>query len=218
MFTLTDATVKFANLNTRTELNGETRRPAADINCSAQLPNTVLNDFAPGLLQFLYEPPKNPDLAEQAEPDAVTALRFPQLGLPLDWELALENRKVTIDYGLGGDSNIVLPECKVHKFKITPQNGGTVLVNWQISAHPDDEQAGWLYEHQQQDIVLSIEAPLQDDSQQELPMTKKDKQAAAKAQVHQLFTPGDGAPDPNDGGAGNPEDHDDEAQPAISVE
>jgi hypothetical protein len=195
MFNIKETTVKFGNLNTRSELNGKTRRPAADINFSAQLPNSVLNDFAPGLLQFLYEPPKNPDLAEQADPDAATALRFPQIGLPLDFELELLNRTITIDYGLGGESNIVLPECTVHKFKVTPQNGGTVLVGFQISAHPDKQQAGWLYEHQQQDIVLTITAPAQDDSQAQLPsMTKKEKQNAAKAQVHQLFDKADGAP------------------------
>lgn len=189
MFNLDNTTVKFTNFNARSELNGEERRPAADINCSAQLPNTVLDELAPGLLQMLYEAPKNPDLAEQANPDAPTALRFPQLGMPLDWALVLDNRKVTIDYGLGGDSNIVLPECKVHKFKFTPQNGGTVLFTWQISAHPDEKQAGWLYEHQQQEIVISIEAPPQDDTQPQLPtMSKKEKQAKAKQEAEQMFT------------------------------
>jgi len=182
MFELDKQTVTFANFNARTELNGDTRKPASDISCRAQLPNTILNSFFPGLLQMLYERPKNPDLAEQADPDAATSLRMPLLGLPLDWDLVLDNRTLTIDYGLGDEkSNIVMPECRVHKFKITPQNGGTVLVAWQISAHPDAVQAGWLYDHQQTDIVISLEEVKQADTQAELPLKKSKKLSKAEA-------------------------------------
>lgn len=190
MFELTQQTVTFANFNARTELNGETRKPASDISCRAQLPNTILNSFFPGLLQMLYERPTSPDLVEQTDPDAATSLRMPLLGLPLDWDLVLENRTLTIDYGLGDEqSNIVMPECKVHKFKITPQNGGTVLVAWQISAHPDAKQAGWLYDHQQTDIVITIEEVKQPEAQGSLPLAKKTKKerqddALAEAQAH----------------------------------
>lgn len=176
MLDLIEQTVTFTNFNTRTELNGETRKPASDISCRAQLPNSILNSFAPGLMQMLYERPKNPDLAEQADPDAATALRLPLLGLPLDWDLVLEDRTLTIHYGLGDEkSNIVLPECRVHKFKITPQNGGTVLLTWQISAHPDAKQAGWLYDHQATEIVISLVEVKSDDVQAELPAVGKKK-------------------------------------------
>ncbi len=194
MFDLTKQTVTFVNFNARTELNGETRKPASDLSCRAQLPNKILDAFYPGLLQMLYERPPVPDLVEQAEPEAGTALRMPLLGLPLDWDLVLENRTLTIDYGLGDDqSNIVLPECKVHKFKITPQNGGTVLVAWQITAHPDAKQAGWLYDHQQTEIVISLEEVKAADTQGALPLapkkSKKETQAEAKAAAEAHFNP-----------------------------
>ena len=193
MFELTQQAVTFANFNARTELNGETRKPASDISCRAQLPNKVLNAFAPGLLQLLYERPAAPDLVEQTDPDAATSLRLPLLGLPLDWDLVLDNRTLTIDYGLGDDkSNIVLPECKVHKFKITPQNGGTVLIAWQITAHPDAKQAGWLYDHQQTEIVISLQEVKAADTQSSLPLMKKSKketQAEAKAAAEAHFNP-----------------------------
>lgn len=190
-FVLDKQPVKFTNFNARSELNGDKRRPAADINCTASLPNSILNIFAPGLLQTMYEPPKNPDLAEQADPDAATSLRYPQMGLPLDWELSLENRTLVIDFGLGDDkSNLTLPECKVHKFKITPQNGGTVQIGFQISAHPDEKQAGWLYEHQQTDIVISIEAPKEDDQQSDLLASGKGKggKKTTRAEAEAEFT------------------------------
>jgi hypothetical protein len=138
---------------------------------------------------MLYEAPKNPDLAEQADPEALTALRMPLLGLPLKWALVLDNRKLTIDYGLGGESDIVMAECKVHKFGIEPQQGGTVVLDWQISAHPDAAQAGWLYDHQQQDIVISLEAvPDAQGSLIEQPkLSKKEKQAKALAEAQAAF-------------------------------
>lgn len=191
MFELEKQTVTFANFNARTELNGETRKPASDISCRAQLPNKIRDSFFPGLLEMLYERPKNPDLAEQGSPDAPTALRMPLLGLPLDWDLVLDNRTLTIDYGLGDEqSNIVMPECKVHKFKITPQNGGTVLVAWQISAHPDAKQAGWLYDHQQTDIVISLVEVKQAEAQADLipaKKTKAEKKAEALAAAEAEF-------------------------------
>jgi hypothetical protein len=144
----------------------------------------------PGLLEMLYERPKAPDLVEQGSAEGFTALRMPLLGLPLDWDMVLDNRTMTIHYGLGDDkSNIVLPECKVHKFKITPQNGGTVLVAWQISAHPDAKQAGWLYDHQQTDIVISLAEVKQADTQGELlpKLSKAEKKAAALAKAQEEF-------------------------------
>lgn len=199
MFALTNQPVKFTNFNARSELNGDKRRPAADINCTALLPNSILNDFAPGLLLAMYEPPKNPDIVEQADPDAATALRYPQMGLPLDWELVQENRTLVIDFGLGGDSNLTLPECRVHKFKLTPQNGGSVLVGFQISAHPDEKQAGWLYEHQQTDITISLEAPKEDEQQADLLKAGKAKggnKKTTKAEAEAAF--GKAAEEPDD--------------------
>jgi hypothetical protein len=190
MFDLNEQAVTFANFNARTELNGETRKPASDISCRAQLPNKVLDMFYPGLLGMLYERPKNPDLVEQGSAEGFTALRMPLLGLPLDWDLVLDNRTLTIHYGLGDDkSNLVLPECKVHKFKITPQNGGTVLVAWQISAHPDAKQAGWLYDHQTTEIVISLEEVKAADPQAELPLkkSKSQKKADALAEAEAAF-------------------------------
>lgn len=190
MFDLKEQTVTFANFNARTELNGDTRKPASDISCRAQLPSSILDQLYPGLREMLYERPKNPDLAEQANPDATTALRMPLLGLPLDWDLVLDNRTLTIHYGLGDDkSNLMLPECRVHKFKITPQNGGTVLLAWQISAHPDAKQAGWLYDNQTTDIVISLAEVKQADTQGELlpKQTKAEKKAAALAKAQEEF-------------------------------
>src|SRR5882762_173082 len=113
MFELVDYPITLTNFNARSELNGDTRRAAADISCRAVFPNTILDEFYPGLRAMLYQVPKNPDLAEQAAPDELTELCIKNLVYPLKWTNELLNRKVIIDYGMGDESNKVLVECKV---------------------------------------------------------------------------------------------------------
>jgi hypothetical protein len=193
MFELDNVTVRMTNFNARSELNGDTRKPAADISFSAQFPSTILDELIPGLLDMLYMAPKNPDLAEQADPTAKTALRIPELAMPLKLTTELENRALTIDYGLGGDSNIVLPETKAHKFTVEAHNGGTVTLGWQMPTHPDAAQAGWLYEHQQTDIVITVKEVKAAGNQESLlnapppKQSKKEKQAAALAEAQEAF-------------------------------
>lgn len=190
MFDLDNVNVRMTNFNARSELNGDTRNPAADINFSGQFPNSILDDLQPGLLDMLYRAPKNPDLAEQADPTAKTELRFPDLSMPLKLTTELLNRTLTIDYGLGGDSNIVLPETKAHKFTIEAHQGGTITLGWQMPTHPDATQAGWLYEHQQTDMVIKvneIKAAQGDLLAVPSKPSKKEKQAAALAEAQAAF-------------------------------
>lgn len=193
MFEVIEKTVRLANFNPRTELNGEARRPAADLNVSAQFHKSALDDLLPGLAAMLYAPvaADSADLADQGAEDQNVALRMPLLGYPMDWNLVLENWTLTIDYGLGDKSNLVLPEARLHKFKITPQFGGTFLATWQISVHPDEKQAGWLYDHQAQDIVITLSKPeeAQGDLLAPRKPTKAEKAAAAKAELESHFTP-----------------------------
>lgn len=60
---------------------------------------------------------------------------------------------------MGGDSNIVLGDVKVDKFKFTAQEGGTVSVSCRIIAHPDEKVIGPLCNFIQRDIILSITRP-----------------------------------------------------------
>jgi len=84
----------------------------------------------------------------------------------LGWLMGLEptttgitGYTVEIDYGIGGDSNIVLGDVKNDKFKITAQEGGTVTVCCRMIAHPDEKVIGPLCNFIQRDIVLTITPP-----------------------------------------------------------
>lgn len=159
MFQLTEHKAKLSNVNPRAEMHGDQPKPAFDLMIEAACPNTVLNAFHPELRAMLYKVNENPDLADQVtEGDGVTALRMPKLGA-LKWDQEYAGYTVTVDYGMGGDSNIVLGDVKVDKFKFTAQEGGTVTVCCRMIAHPDEKVIGPLCNFIQRDIVLSITPP-----------------------------------------------------------
>ena len=159
MFQLTDHKAKLTNVNPRAEMHGDQPKPAFDLMIEAACPNTVLNSFHPELRAMLYKKNENPDLADQVtEGDGMTSLRLPKLG-SLKWDQEYAGYTVTVDYGMGGDSNIVLGDVKVDKFKFTAQEGGTVTVCCRIIAHPDEKVIGPLCNFIQRDIVLSITPP-----------------------------------------------------------
>lgn len=151
--------VKLANVNPRAEMHGDDPKPAFDLKIEATCPSSTLIHFHPELRQHLFKKDENPDLVDQVtEGDGLTLLRYPKMGaIKWDWEGA--GYTATVDYGLGGDSNIVLHDCKVDHFKIEAQNGGSVVITFRIIAHPETEDVGKLCEFMQRDIGLDLLPP-----------------------------------------------------------
>lgn len=158
MFELNQA-VKLANVNPRAEMHGEDPKPAFDLKIEATCPSTVLLCFHSELRQHLFKKDEQPDLVDQViEGDGLTVLRYPKMG-PIKWDWEGAGYTATVDYGLGGDSNIVLHDCKVDHFKIEAQNGGSVVITFRIIAHPESEDVGKLCEFMQRDIELVLAPP-----------------------------------------------------------
>lgn len=158
MFDLTTQQVKLASVNPRAEMHGEERKAAFDLHINAACSSDILTQFSSELRGMLYKKPDDPDLAEQADPDAVTQPRFPKMA-PIKWDWEGTGYRVTVGYGIGGSSDIVLHDCKIDKFVFDPQNGGTVQTSFRIIAHPDSEDVGLLCDRIQQDIEITIEPP-----------------------------------------------------------
>lgn len=158
MFDLSQ-TVKLANLNPRAEKHGEDTKPALDLKIEATCPSSVLIHFHSELRQHLFMKDPNPDLVDQAtENDGLTVLRYPKMGaIKWDWEGA--GYTATVDYGMGGESNIVLEDVKVDHFTIEAMNGGSVAIAFRIIAHPDPEDVGKLCEFIQREIDLVLTPP-----------------------------------------------------------
>lgn len=157
--------VKLTSVNARAEIHGEDRRPAFDLKIEAACSNDVLIHFHPELRNMLYKKSDEPDLVDQIDAEALTAPRFPKMaGFKWDWEG--QGYRVTISYGLGGPSDIVLGETKIDNFKFVPQNGGTVLVTFRVICHPETEDVGRLCEFIQREIDIDVRAPEPETLQQ----------------------------------------------------
>lgn len=189
MFDTKDTPVTLVNFNARSEAHGDVRTPAADISCRAVMSAAVLEYLIPGICGFLFKIPDDPDLVDQADKPTPTALRFGALGLPLSINREFLNYSVEIDYGLGGDSNKKLFDCKIHKFKATPLEGGSVDVSWMISTHPDADMAGWLYDNPDLKTKMIFSAPEEPQADMLAPkrLTKAEKKEAARAAAQAAF-------------------------------
>lgn len=157
MFEITQA-VQLANLNARAEKHGDDAVSAMDLKFTATVPNTIMNMFHAELRDMLFKKQTDPDLLDELEPDAVTLPRFGNLS-PIGWEWEGTGYTVKIAYGLGGNSDIVLKDVKVDKFKFTPLNGGSVDMSFRVVAHPTEEEAGKLYLMIQQSVDITVTAP-----------------------------------------------------------
>lgn len=158
MFELKETVVKLVNVNPRAELHGDEHKLASDLKMSVTCTNTVLDHFHPDLRALLYKRDENPDLVDQIDPDALTSLRFPRLDA-LAWDWSGAGYELTVDWGMGGDSNIVLSDVEVDKFKIEAQEGGSVVLTFRVIAHPDADVLGPLCELMQQEITVWLTPP-----------------------------------------------------------
>ncbi|HWK72213.1 MAG TPA: hypothetical protein VNS29_15370 [Burkholderiaceae bacterium] len=167
MFELKDHQVKLASVNPRAEIHGEDRVPACDLKIEAACSSEVLIYLHSQLRQLLFKKNDSPDLVDQVQDsEALTELRFPKMG-PIKWTWEGTGYTLTVDYGLGDASNIVLGDCEVDNFKIDPMEGGTVNISFRVICHPETADVGRLCEMIQREIQITL-APPEPVSVQEL--------------------------------------------------
>lgn len=158
MFSIPNLKTQLASVNARAEKHGKDHKPAFDLKLVCSMPNDVLIDFHPTLRSMLYKPADTPDLVDQADPDALTALRLPKLG-KLKWDYEVEGYELRVAYGIGGPSDINLCDCKVHKVSFMPMEGGTVSVECTVIAHPERNDVGRLCELIRQTVEMDLVPP-----------------------------------------------------------
>lgn len=151
--------VKLKDVNARAEMHGDERKPAFDLTFEAACSNDILIHFHPELRSMLFKKNDSPDLVGQLDPEALTELRFTKLQSTLAYEWEGIGYSIVIPYGIGGPSDIRLGEVKLGKFKITPQNGGTVIVEFKAICHPETEDVGRLCEFIQREIDITVTPP-----------------------------------------------------------
>ena len=164
MFALTNQNVTLAHVNARVEMHGEEREPAADLKFSVMLPNTVLNQFHPALLNMLYfnDATKQRDLADQGSPDVVPDLRMESLGMPIKWNGEMVGGRLAIHIGVDEQSWLIFSTIKVNEFRINAHDGGICEIVFRVQCHPNEHQFGKLCQMIQQEIPLTLAPPSAD--------------------------------------------------------
>lgn len=155
---LDKASAVLENLNPRTEKHGNEKVPAATLKISTSKGADLLAFFEPTLRDTLFI--EKPDLA-----GGVLEVRYPHIGYPLTLDGEMTGAKVAIEYGV--KAPMEFDECKIDDFKITPQDGGSVIFSFRVHCKPDEKQIGKLYLLQEQGITVSVtpaELPEMDQS------------------------------------------------------
>lgn len=176
MFELQNPTsVKLDNAQTRMQHHGDQLVPAVDLDLTWKTHNTVLDTLMPGLREALYAADETAD-ADQAELDlpidALSAVRFPLLKYPLKAGIEHCGMRLVVEYGLGGlGTDVVLTQCQVSKFEVSPISGGSVELSFRVSSAKDIDEttSGRLQLMQQREIVVRLLAPEVADTTETIP-------------------------------------------------
>lgn len=126
-------TVKLMHVNLRDEKHGDEPAAAIDVKFKRESGNDILDLFHPKLLEALYY--RDATTEAQSEVPGVARILPNKLFTrmdPISWSLDITGATVVIDFGLGGESNITLHDCKVNSFLIDPKEGGTVEVSFRV--------------------------------------------------------------------------------------
>jgi hypothetical protein len=167
---LTPTRAKLIDVNPRSEKHGPDELvPAIDLRFQLDIDYELLAALDSRLPQWVYEEQLQQPTTEGQEelpgidappPVRVAVLRFPQVGQPFKWEDESEGYTLTVDYGIGGESNTVLGPCKVHKHSITAREGGTCTVAFTCSCATGltEHDVGRMGTRVQQDAFICLVA------------------------------------------------------------
>lgn len=184
---------------TSVSINGENHgkdiQPAVTLSLTMTVANDWLINLSGWLKNAFYSKGKSnaaqPELPGTEVSDA-PSLRMPECG-PIDWTKEYTGLALIIDHGLGGDSDIVVADCKADSIVLEFKEGGSVEVSFKLKSNkPDEATRGRLTSLIKRDITITIEPPT--DAQQDLdkaaPAAKKTpKGSASKAELDAAGNP-----------------------------
>lgn len=166
MFTLIEPTaVTLDNVQSRKEHHGDELVPAIDASMTLKAHNRVLDTLHPELREMLFtdRTPRDTTLQQGLElpVSELPNVRIADAGYPLKLGHEQQGARIEVAYGIGDQPGVVLALCKVHKFRVTPIEGGSVEVKFSASSSTDiDEHViGLLSMLQQQEVSITLTMP-----------------------------------------------------------
>lgn len=156
------ATAKLVGVNVRSEHHGDELITAVDLRLRVMLPNTVLDDFAPGLRAAFFSADPATVQKDEAGQGMLSLpisdapnLRFPQVAGALKWDEELPQCQVHIQ---AKGHSVQLEQMHVGRFELTPHEGGSVLVSLTARSlhYPGEQAMGHLCAIVAHDVRLAI--------------------------------------------------------------
>lgn len=156
MLSLDKRNATLAHVSFYRENHGDEVVQGVALKITFDAPNSILDEFSPGLRKALYRAP-DPKDAQQLfeEPEHLPLRRWPLMPT-LKWDLAMIGREVVIDYGIGDDSAVRFIEATADKFSFYLREGGSVGVTFRVKATPDATQVAHLFSLIGSDISIAI--------------------------------------------------------------
>lgn len=164
-------------------------QPGAQLLLQATLGVGVLAQFDGFLPGMLY---RKPQVRKQGELDGIESAELTSVGehvKRLPWAYEQTGCEIVIDLGMGGRSNIVLSDVKVHRVSLRPEQKG-VVIQWTADAPGlNDTTRGKLTGLKSTDIKMTMAGPEVEDGQGEIegtkpkPASRAEKPAATTAEA-----------------------------------
>ena len=147
--------------------------PGAKLTLSAELAAEYLAYFDGSLRSMLFMVAAD---AKQGALDGLAGEVLTSIGMKIGtikWTHDLSGYTLTIDQGMGGKrSNLIIADCALSGWRITPKEGGSVLVKWNAESADVSEGAfGKLAKLKSRELQIILSAPKFDDTQARVPGT-----------------------------------------------
>lgn len=204
MFELKNQKAKLTHVNVRREFAGpKDGRAASDIKILVKSGNQILDKLSVNLRGCFYrfEESQQASLVGQE----MTALIHPLLQSSFDYDYKGAGYRVLL--GLVDDDNkaVEIKDCQINEFKITVQDGGSIVMVFRVQFHQEPGQIDNLTDKLMQDVVVTLIAPEIKPEVADLAGSKPSELAAAesrRAKKKGLPAP---EPEPVDAAAALPE-------------
>lgn len=152
-FTLVKERCTLSNLNIRTEMHGDERQRAVDLQFDFAGANNLLSKLHPDLRHAFYRPEDTKDMLNG---DHTPVLRFPLMG-PVSWDLEIPRTRLQL-HGETPADDVVLGDGKTNKFKLTLMDGGTVKWHFRVQfSNPNDAAIAGLSRFLNDTVPVSLE-------------------------------------------------------------
>lgn len=153
IFTLVKERCLLSNLNIRTEMHGDERQRAVDLNFEFSGANNLLSKLHPDLRHAFY---KAQDTQDMVTADHTPVLRFPLMG-PISWDLEIPRTRLQL-HGETPADDVVLGDGKTNKFKLELLDGGTAKWKFRVQfTNPSDNAIAGLSHFLNDTVPISLE-------------------------------------------------------------